>query len=355
MERILKGGPWTFDNQALMLRRWQKGMTATNVKLETVSLWVQIWGAPFDMLSPKVAAEVGSRLGVVEEVEMRQKQEYQNLFMRVKVALPILKPIQRGGYIAGLEGVRTWVLYKYERLPIFCHFCGLLGHDIRHCAGYFAASKKGGNVVCEYGDWLKSMGGRAWSPPKRGRSRYPFGEKVTTEKQGCSDEHQSPVTDIDAIVNHTAQETSIKDRSGESITGSEFKVVNAESSMMYMGVTGVTDDLASKCGVVNSGKSNNAEVSEPVPTAAKHVLDCPQDGPDKTKPKWTRLQRMECGPIDNTSSAKSTLGKRRFLLGLEEDSSDSAGAVAGKTKRGRKQDGSTNNEAAGVLEHPCRS
>ena len=62
---------------------------------------------------------------------------------------------------------------------------------------------------------------------------------------------------------------------------------------------------------------------------------------------------MECGPIDNTSSAKSTLGKRRFLLGLEEDCTDNADA--GKTKRGRKQDGRTNTEAAGVLEHPCRS
>ena len=38
LERVLKGGPWSFDNQALMLRRWQKGMTAKNVKFETVSL-----------------------------------------------------------------------------------------------------------------------------------------------------------------------------------------------------------------------------------------------------------------------------------------------------------------------------
>ena len=75
MERVLKGGLWSFDNQALMLRKWQKGMTAKNVKFEMVSLWVQIWGAPFDMVSPKVAAEVGRRLGVVEEVKRKQKQE----------------------------------------------------------------------------------------------------------------------------------------------------------------------------------------------------------------------------------------------------------------------------------------
>ena len=152
LERVLKGGPWSFDNQALMLRRWQKGMTAKNVKFETVSLWVQIWGAPFDMVSPKVAAEVGRRLGVVEEVERKQKHEMQNLFMRVKVALPISKPIQRGGFIAGSEGGRTWVTYRYERLPILCHYCGLLGHDVRHCAGFFATSKNGGEVDCQYGE-----------------------------------------------------------------------------------------------------------------------------------------------------------------------------------------------------------
>uniref|UniRef100_A0A7N2LLQ3 DUF4283 domain-containing protein n=1 Tax=Quercus lobata TaxID=97700 RepID=A0A7N2LLQ3_QUELO len=72
LERVFRGGPWTFDNQALMLQRWKKGMTAENVRFESVALWIQIWGAPFDMVSPKVATEVGSRLGKVEEVEKRR-------------------------------------------------------------------------------------------------------------------------------------------------------------------------------------------------------------------------------------------------------------------------------------------
>lgn len=44
-------------------------MTAANVKFDSVALWVQIWGAPFDMSSPKVAAEIGGRLGEVVEVK----------------------------------------------------------------------------------------------------------------------------------------------------------------------------------------------------------------------------------------------------------------------------------------------
>lgn len=43
-----------------------------NVRFKSLPLWVQIWDAPFDMVSPKVAVKVGSRLGVVVEVEKRE-------------------------------------------------------------------------------------------------------------------------------------------------------------------------------------------------------------------------------------------------------------------------------------------
>lgn len=65
----MKGGPWTFDNQLLMLTHWKAGMSANNVALEHASLWIQIWGVPFDMMSPKVASEVGNKIRVVEDVE----------------------------------------------------------------------------------------------------------------------------------------------------------------------------------------------------------------------------------------------------------------------------------------------
>ena len=60
MSCILRGGPWTFDSKLLMLTRWRKGMNASNVTLDHASLWVQIWGAPFDMVSPQMATEIGT-------------------------------------------------------------------------------------------------------------------------------------------------------------------------------------------------------------------------------------------------------------------------------------------------------
>ena len=42
MDRVFKGGPWSFDNQVLLLTRWKAGMTADNVRFDSVALWVQI-------------------------------------------------------------------------------------------------------------------------------------------------------------------------------------------------------------------------------------------------------------------------------------------------------------------------
>ncbi|XP_030936437.1 uncharacterized protein LOC115961633 [Quercus lobata] len=159
LERILRGGPWTFDNQLLMLTRWKSGMSANNVVLEHASLWVQIWGVPFNMMSPSVAREVGNKMGTVEDVERRRRMDEQNFFLRVWVALPISKPLRRGGFLQGSYGKRHWVTYKYERMPLFCHYCGFLGHDIHHCPAHFSASKMEKSIDYQYGDWLKADSG----------------------------------------------------------------------------------------------------------------------------------------------------------------------------------------------------
>lgn len=69
-----------------------------------------------------------------------------------------MKPLRRGGFIAGSDGVRTWVSFKYERIPLFCHYCGLLGHDVKHCASHFVVIQNGGEVDYQFRDSLRAMG-----------------------------------------------------------------------------------------------------------------------------------------------------------------------------------------------------
>ncbi|XP_075654466.1 uncharacterized protein LOC142624672 [Castanea sativa] len=117
MVQILKDGPWTFDNQLLLLRRWQRGMSTANVVLDHAS-------APFDMVSPQVAVDIGGQIGTVEEVEKRRSNDLQSLFMRVRVSVSVSKPLRRGCFVSDSE------------------------------------EKSGATMELQYGDWLKVVGGR---------------------------------------------------------------------------------------------------------------------------------------------------------------------------------------------------
>lgn len=128
---------------------------------------VQIWGASFDMLSLKVATDVGTQLGVVENLENHRSRNNQICFLRVYVALLISKLLWRGGFLVVSDGSRTWATFKYERHLMFCHFCGLLRHDLHHCALYFERKKSGEVGELEYGDWLRANSRCPWSLPQR--------------------------------------------------------------------------------------------------------------------------------------------------------------------------------------------
>ena len=75
-------------------------------------------------------------------------------YLRIKVDLPIDKPLRRGGNVVGVEGDKYWVHYKYEWLPTFCYICGLMGHDAKHC--HVCLDRP--NATHQYGEWLKAFG-----------------------------------------------------------------------------------------------------------------------------------------------------------------------------------------------------
>ncbi|XP_030970190.1 uncharacterized protein LOC115990504 [Quercus lobata] len=65
---VLNIGLWSFENHSLVLRRWERGMTARMVTFNSIPLWVQV-GLPFDLISEEASKDISGGLGNVVEID----------------------------------------------------------------------------------------------------------------------------------------------------------------------------------------------------------------------------------------------------------------------------------------------
>ena len=119
LEWVERNSPWNFDNNLLLLCRWRKGLSITNISFTRFPLWIQVWGLPFESMIEEVGKDLGSKLGKYIDSDRRSWLSEQAKFMRIRVDIPIDKPFRRGGNIVNSDGDKFWVTFKYERLPNF--------------------------------------------------------------------------------------------------------------------------------------------------------------------------------------------------------------------------------------------
>ncbi|XP_075653905.1 uncharacterized protein At4g02000-like [Castanea sativa] len=117
---VVENGPWSFNNHLLVALRWEKGMSAQNITFPSISLWVQLWGLPFDLLNAEAAEDIGSSLGRVVSVDQTALSSDQPRFLQVHVEIPLNQPLRRRGPVVCPEGERAWVEFRYEHIDGLC-------------------------------------------------------------------------------------------------------------------------------------------------------------------------------------------------------------------------------------------
>lgn len=105
------------------------------------------------------------------EVDSNAIASDQTRFLRIRIEIPLTRPICRRAPIVSPEGDEVRVAFKYEQLVGLCYSCGMLGHELQECS----KEKIDKGEVLPYGEWLRadnkrkpdSSGRKPPSPPQR--------------------------------------------------------------------------------------------------------------------------------------------------------------------------------------------
>ena len=130
---ILMQGLWSFDKCLIGLFRLDEAAMVEDAKFDTASFWVQIHGLQIRQMTKANVVAIASMLGRVESVEETVKGDCRRRCTRVQVNIDISQPLCRGCLVNVRDSQTQWISFKYECMPNFCYWCGVMNHDEKDC------------------------------------------------------------------------------------------------------------------------------------------------------------------------------------------------------------------------------
>ena len=215
---------------------------------------------------------------------------------------------------------------------MFCHWCGIMGHDLKHCAQHF--------TVTNNGDSVKSTGGRPWS-----LSRKDTIHKNTTQGNEEADRRRNNTNEWRGVAEDDNRCSTNPKESNSSEKGKSKELGgNPDFAEQLITNLAVTDLENSNSNVLTITRTKDVE----------HVDIKNINGPQFTKPRptSTRITQMDHGPGNLViEEPVAVLGKR----GVYQDVQETEECIEKQIKkRSKSQTGSQFHATAGVMDHPCR-
>ena len=249
VNKILVSEPWSFDRHLVILQRLESSTSLQALKLNLVSIWVQVHHIPVCLLNRGVAEDLCEAIGVVDR-SAKDTEVDRGSFFRVRVRIDISLPLCRGRVLALEDGEDCWVSFKYERLPNICYWCGCLDHSDRDCEKWIESDGTLDSREREYGPWIRAepTQGR-WKPvvvvPGFYEARKKSGQKSNTPateiqkpaRKGCRNQtNQTSSTAKEEAINSEAVIT---------------EPINAPEFSMSETVEGLTESNSGNNGEIN--------------------------------------------------------------------------------------------------------
>ncbi|MCI13752.1 hypothetical protein A2U01_0034872, partial [Trifolium medium] len=144
MEAVLKGGPWSFDNNMLIVERVQLGMRIENIPLFHVELWVQVHKLPMGLMKEKFGIPLANYIGTFVEYDKNNNTSFWRDYMRLRVRVDVRQPLKKDTRVKDKNGEWCTINFKYEKLGVFCFVCGIMGHSENKCEVRYAMEQDDG-------------------------------------------------------------------------------------------------------------------------------------------------------------------------------------------------------------------
>ncbi|KAL4367026.1 hypothetical protein GQ457_05G023160 [Hibiscus cannabinus] len=132
---VLKRGPWDFQKYWFALEQADPNRTIHDYSFLHMCIWVRIHNIPLSLMT-----------------DTRLEDGNMGEFMRVRVLIDTSKPLRRRVVLCRPDAKASMCPLQYERLPLFCHGCGLVGHSVLACP----TTPKVEGQKFQYGAWLRA-------------------------------------------------------------------------------------------------------------------------------------------------------------------------------------------------------
>jgi 14-3-3 protein epsilon len=133
MEAVFNGGPWSFDNNTLIMERVQIGMQIENIPLFHTDFWVQVHNLPMGLMKETVGVKLANYIGSFLEYDKNNNTCFWRQHMRIRVKVDVRQPLKKDTKVKDKTGGWCTVNFKYEKLGVFCFVCGIMGHAENKC------------------------------------------------------------------------------------------------------------------------------------------------------------------------------------------------------------------------------
>ncbi|KAK9009203.1 hypothetical protein V6N11_035748 [Hibiscus sabdariffa] len=152
-DTILKRQPWVLDDDLFAIESYNPEWRADDYTFRCLPIWVRVYKLPLQAMNGEMGLRLGSCIGRALGVDHRVEGGNKGDFLRVRVEIDIQKPLRRCVMLGNVHGrPASPCPLRYERLPTFCFFCGVIGYELSSCTvkpDGFDGKK------LQYGSWLR--------------------------------------------------------------------------------------------------------------------------------------------------------------------------------------------------------